>query len=92
MQIVVDFITNYNWDNPATFLILLFVGILYLRKWNMIGVTTLTLTGAWLTRHLIVMNIRTFQEVIGVPAVVIAGGTALLVLMGAIAFTRFMIE
>ena len=92
MEAILEIFANYNWDSPFTFVMLLGMGVVYFRKWDIVFVSLVTILVAWFVRNLIVMNIRTLEQVVALPSVIIAVGATVVITIVAISFTRYMLE
>jgi hypothetical protein len=83
---------NINWDNPVVFLFIIFLILLYKRKWKTLIISTSTIVTAWLTSDFIIKNITSSEIVIAVPHLVYYAGGIIIVLIAVIGFTKFIIE
>ena len=85
-------LNSINWNNPVVFLFIIFLILLFKRKWKVLIISSVTLLSAWLTGDYIIKDIISSEIVIGVPNLVYLTGGIILALFAVIGFTKFIIE
>ena len=80
-QQALEFIKNYNWNSPFTFVIVILLGLLILKKFSMFLLVLATAVIGWGARDLMISNANTSKEIVSMPLIIYGiGGIAFIVL------------
>ena len=85
------FVRVIDWQSPIAYLGLAMLWLAIIGRWGTLLLIIATILLGSVAHDFIVMNIRTLQEVIGVPMVIYLIGGVLVGISTIIAFIRYMI-
>ena len=81
MQEALEYIRNYNWNNPLTFVLVVLLGLLILKKFSMFLLVLATVVIGWGAQDLMISSATTNREIVSLPLIIYGiGGIAFIVL------------
>ena len=87
-QGVVEYIKHYNWNSPFTFIIVILIGLLILKKFSIFLLVFGTLIIGWGARDLMITHASTNKDLISIPFVVYCVGGLLFIVLSLISFYK----
>ena len=81
METVINIIKDYDWENPFTFVIVILVALLFMRKWSIFLLVLLTAALSWGARDMIIMNLDTKQQILDLPIIIYGVGGVLFIIL-----------
>ena len=81
-------IQSYNWNNPFTFVIVVLVGLLILKKISMFLLVMLTVILGYGAQDLMITNINSESELISLPLIVYGVGGVSFIVLSLVSFYR----
>ena len=87
-QPALEFIKNYNWNSPFTFIIVVLVGLLILKKFSMFLIVLVTVIIGWGAQDLIITSSTTSKEIVSIPLIVYGIGGIAFIVLSLISFYR----
>jgi len=88
IQAALEFIKNYNWNSPFTFIIVVLVGLLILKKFSMFLIVLVTVIIGWGAHDLIITSSTTNREIVSIPLIVYGIGGVAFIVLSLISFYR----
>ena len=92
IETVTNYIQTYDWNNPFTFVIVVITGLVILKKWDALLLIIATIGLGLVAQGLIIYNLRTASEVIGLPVIIYCTGGILLIIFAVISYFKFSIS
>jgi hypothetical protein len=83
---------NINWDNPVVFLFIIFLILVFKRKWKALAIYVITFITPWFTGDYIIKNMASSEILISVPDFAYFTGGIILAFFAVISFTKYIIE
>ena len=81
IQIVVEYVQAYNWNDPFTFVVAVLIGLLLLKKFSIFLIVLVTVVIGWGAQDLIITSAASSQEIVSMPLIIYGvGGVAFIVL------------
>ena len=87
-QPALEFIKNYNWNSPFTFIIVVLAGLLILKKFSMFLIVLVTVVIGWGAQDLIITSATTNREIVSIPLIVYGIGGVAFIVLSLISFYR----
>ena len=87
-QPALEFIKNYNWNSPFTFIIVVLLGLLILKKFSMFLIVLVTVIIGWGAQDLIITSSTTNREIVSIPLIVYGIGGVAFIVLSLISFYR----
>ena len=81
LETVINIIKDYDWENPFTFVIVILVALLFMRKWSIFLLVLLTAALSWGARDMIIMNLDTKQQILDLPIIIYGVGGVLFIIL-----------
>lgn len=88
METVINIIREYNWESPFTFIIVILVALVFMRKWSIFLLVLLTAVLSWGAKDLIIMNMETNQQIVNIPIIVYGVGGILFIILSLLSFYK----
>ena len=88
IQPALDFIQSYNWNSPFTFVLVVLVGLLILRKFNIFLLVLATVVIGWGAQDLMITSAGTSKEIISMPLIIYGVGGVAFIILSLISFYR----
>ncbi|MCE5248974.1 hypothetical protein LLG96_02010 [bacterium] len=85
---VVTAVKTYNWNNPFTFVIVILLALLILRKWAIFLIVLLTAVLGWGAQDLMITNIETSRGIISLPLIIYGVGGIIFVVLTLMSFYK----
>lgn len=91
MEQALTFIQNYNWQSPTSFLLIMVAILAVTGRWGSVLLIIVTTVLSVIAQNLIIMNIQTSQEIIGLPVVIYCIGGLTIGLIFFVSFLKVML-
>lgn len=88
IQSALEYIENYNWNSPFTFIIVVLLGLLILKKFSMFLIVLVTVIIGWGAQDLIITSSITNKEIVSIPLIVYGIGGIAFIVLSLISFYR----
>ena len=88
MDKILNVIKTYNWNSPFTFVIIILVALIFLRKWTIFLIVLLTAVIGWGAQDLMITNMNTNKEIISLPLIIYGVGGLLFIVLSLITFYK----
>jgi len=81
LETVINIIKQYDWESPFTFVIVILVALLVMRKWSIFLIVLLTAVLSWGAQDMIIMNLQTKQQILDLPIIIYSVGGVLFIVL-----------
>ena len=88
METVINIIRDYNWENPFTFVIVILVALVVMRKWSVFLLVLLTAALSWGAQDLIIINLETKRQIVDLPIIIYGVGGVLFIVLTLLSFYK----
>lgn len=88
IQPALDFIQSYNWNSPFSFIILVLVGLLLLKKFTIFLIVLVTIVLGWGAQDLMITSVGSNNEIISMPLIIYGIGGVAFIILSLISFYR----
>ena len=88
----VAFVRSFDWQSPMAFVAIAAVWLMIIGRWGILLIMITTFVLGSVASNLIIMNIHTLHELIGVPTVIYLIGGVLAIISVIIGFIRYMLN
>ena len=77
-----------DWENPFTFVIVILVALVVMRKWSIFLLVLLTTVLSWGAQDMIIMNLETKRQIIDLPIIIYGVGGILFIVLTLLSFYK----
>lgn len=88
IQSALEYIKNYNWASPFTFIIVVLVGLLILKKFSMFLIVLATVVIGWGAQDLMITSATSNKEIVSLPLIIYSVGGVAFIVLSLISFYR----
>ncbi len=88
METVINIIRNYNWESPFTFVMVILVALVFMRKWSIFLLVLLTAVLSWGAQDMIIMNLETKQQILDLPVIIFVVGGVMFIVLTLVSFYK----
>ncbi|MCK5343517.1 MAG: hypothetical protein KAR20_08935 [Candidatus Heimdallarchaeota archaeon] len=88
METVINIIRNYDWESPFTFVMVILVALLFMRKWSIFLLVLLTAVLSWGAQDMIIMNLETKQQILDLPIIFYVVGGVMFIVLTLVSFYK----
>ena len=88
METVINIIRDYNWESPFTFVMVILLALLFMRKWSIFLLVLLTAVLSWGAQDMIIMNLETKQQILDLPVIIFVVGGVMFIVLTLVSFYK----
>ena len=88
IQSALEYIKNYNWSSPFTFIIVVLLGLLILKKFSMFLIVLATVVIGWGAQDLMITSATSNKEIVSLPLIIYGVGGVAFIVLSLISFYR----
>lgn len=88
METVINIIKDYDWESPFTFVMVILVALVFMRKWSIFLLVLLTAVLSWGAQDMIIMNLETNQQILDLPIIIFVVGGVMFIVLTLVSFYK----
>jgi hypothetical protein len=88
IQTITGYIQSYDWNNPFTFIVVILLALLILKRFTIFLLVLVTVVLGWGAQDLIISNSTSNKEIVSLPLIIYGVGGVAFIILSLISFYK----